>query len=113
MGVEPAPRNSEGLGDPRIDNSQSFCLKWARNSRRDREMLFCCRSSNVSISLPDRLSGCSAVGHQLRVELRGTYIKGQNSPVKERKYFTFKAIVENGLTLPHGHCGNPETKFGN
>ena len=29
MRLEPATRNSKGLGDPRIDNSQSGCLKWA------------------------------------------------------------------------------------
>lgn len=54
--IEPSTYNSKGLGDPRIDNSHSGCLKWACISRCDREMVFCCRSSNASISLPDRLS---------------------------------------------------------
>ena len=100
MRTEPGTRNNKGLGDPRIDNSQSSCLKWAYISRCDREMVFRCRSSNVSISLPDRLSGCSADGHQLGVDMRGPDVKGQDAPVKERKNFTFKAIVENCLTLP-------------
>lgn len=80
--LEPANCNFEVLGGPGIDNYQSCCFKWACISRCDREMVFCSRSSNVSISLPDRLSRCSAAGHQVRVELGGTYIKGKNAPVE-------------------------------
>lgn len=67
MRIEPVTCNSKGLGGPGIDNSQSGYFKWACISRCDREMVFCSRSSNVSIGLPDRLSGCSGAGHQVRV----------------------------------------------
>ncbi|TCR79648.1 hypothetical protein EV561_115146 [Rhizobium sp. BK376] len=86
-------RSFRGLGGPRIDHFQSSGLKWARISRSNHEMVLCCCRSNVSVSLPCRPSGQSAAGHQLRVKLRGTYVKGQNASVKVRKNFTFKAIV--------------------
>ena len=84
MRGEPATLNFGSLAGPGIDNSQSGCFKLACVSRRDPETVLWSRSSNVSVSLPDRLSGRAAAGHQVRVEFGGYSIKRQNTPVKKQ-----------------------------